>query len=83
MSNNNCLQGLACPKCGNEQRLVIEVASLASVTDAGTDVFEKLATRYNKKWNEFLNAWIAVLSGGGARMESYDVWAYPGGGRQL
>lgn len=25
---------------------------------------EKLATRYNKKWNEFLNAWIAVLSGG-------------------
>lgn len=25
---------------------------------------ERLATRYNKKWNELLNAWISVLSGG-------------------
>ena len=39
MRNSNCLQGLACPKCGNHERLVIEVASLASVTDEGTDIF--------------------------------------------
>ena len=39
MSNNNCLQGLACPNCGNHQRLVIEATSLASVTDEGTDMF--------------------------------------------
>lgn len=25
---------------------------------------ERLATRYNKKWNQLLDAWIAVLSGG-------------------
>ncbi|MEZ6041953.1 MAG: hypothetical protein R3C20_15735 [Planctomycetaceae bacterium] len=27
-------------------------------------VRERLATRYNKRWNELLDAWINVLSGG-------------------
>src|SRR5271157_3062447 len=30
-------------------------------------VRERLATRYNKKWNELLDAWISVLSGGSDR----------------
>ncbi len=39
MTNINCLHGLACPKCGHDECLVIAVSSLASVTDEGTDMF--------------------------------------------
>jgi hypothetical protein len=57
--------------------LVLEPTVLASrVSDEHTVeerrrrkefVRERLATRYNKKWNQLLDAWIAVLSGGGEK----------------
>ena len=39
MTNTNCLQGIACPKCGQNARMIIEVRSLAVVTDEGAETF--------------------------------------------
>ncbi|MBA4068171.1 MAG: hypothetical protein C0501_31620 [Isosphaera sp.] len=38
MTNENCLDGLRCPRCGNEDRLYIVTTVLADVTDNGADV---------------------------------------------
>ena len=35
--NTNCLEGLACPKCGNDERLIIHGQSAFEVCDDGTD----------------------------------------------
>ena len=35
--NTNCLGGLACPKCGNDERLFIQGESVFEVTDDGTN----------------------------------------------
>jgi hypothetical protein len=38
MTNDNCLEGIKCPRCGNEERLLIVATILADVTDGGADV---------------------------------------------
>jgi hypothetical protein len=38
MSNTNCLEGLRCPQCGNEERLFITGTVRLDVTDEGADV---------------------------------------------
>lgn len=37
MSNTNCLADLACPRCGNDSCLNIEVRTLATFTDLGCE----------------------------------------------
>ncbi len=39
MSNTNCLEGVRCPACGNEDRFRIVGKALFTVTDEGTDEF--------------------------------------------
>jgi DNA-directed RNA polymerase subunit RPC12/RpoP len=39
MTNDNCLEGIACSKCGNDARLTIAVSTLADVTDDGAETF--------------------------------------------
>jgi hypothetical protein len=39
MTNTNCLEGIACPKCGNDSRMYIGVYTLAEVTDDGAETF--------------------------------------------
>jgi hypothetical protein len=39
MTNINCLEGIACPDCGNDSRLYIEVTTLAVVTDDGAETY--------------------------------------------
>ena len=34
--NVNCLEGLKCPECGNDDRLIIHGCSAFEVTDEGT-----------------------------------------------
>jgi hypothetical protein len=36
-ANVNCLEGIRCPACGNEDTFRIEVLTMATVTDDGTD----------------------------------------------
>ncbi len=38
MTNENCLAGIQCPKCGNEDRFLISATIVADVTDAGADI---------------------------------------------
>jgi DNA-directed RNA polymerase subunit RPC12/RpoP len=38
MTNNNCLENIKCPACGNEDRFVIAARVMAEVTDDGADV---------------------------------------------
>ncbi|MCA9062663.1 MAG: hypothetical protein KDA96_06375 [Planctomycetaceae bacterium] len=38
MTNTNCLENLACPKCGNDDCLRIAVTAVATVTDDGAEV---------------------------------------------
>ena len=38
MTNENCLQDVKCPACGNEDTLRIEVITMATVTDEGAEV---------------------------------------------
>lgn len=37
MSNINCLESIACPKCTNDAEIVIAVTTLARVTDDGAE----------------------------------------------
>jgi DNA-directed RNA polymerase subunit RPC12/RpoP len=37
MINHNCLEGIACPKCGNDAMISIEARTLAAVTDDGAE----------------------------------------------
>jgi hypothetical protein len=37
MSNHNCLRGIKCPACGNEDRLMIVARIMCVVTDEGSD----------------------------------------------
>jgi ribosomal protein S27AE len=45
MPNENCLKGVKCPRCGNEDRFLIVVTILADVTDDGAD------TASNSEWD--------------------------------
>ena len=38
MTNTNCLEGITCPACGNEDRFRVEVTTMAIVTDDGAKV---------------------------------------------
>jgi hypothetical protein len=40
MSNTNCLEGMKCPTCGNEDDIHIAAKSWFHMTDDGTDDFE-------------------------------------------
>ncbi len=48
MSNGNCLEGIRCPTCGNEDRLFIAATILAEVTDDGAD----LAPHSDVEWDD-------------------------------
>jgi hypothetical protein len=37
MTNSNCLEGIACPQCGNDAMIYIEAKTLAVVTDDGAE----------------------------------------------
>ena len=37
MANTNCLEGIRCPTCGNEDRLFISSSCLFEVTDEGAE----------------------------------------------
>ena len=39
MTNSNCLEGIACPKCGNDGMIFIEAMTLTVVTDDGAEAF--------------------------------------------
>jgi hypothetical protein len=38
MTNDNCLDGIECPTCGNEDQFRIEITIMASVTDDGVEI---------------------------------------------
>jgi len=38
MTNTNCLENIRCPSCGNEDTFRIEVKTMATVTDDGTEL---------------------------------------------
>lgn len=37
MANKNCLVGMKCPKCGDEDQFRIEATAMFNVTDDGTE----------------------------------------------
>jgi hypothetical protein len=37
MTNTNCLEGIACPKCGHSESFHIEAAVVVYVTDDGSE----------------------------------------------
>jgi hypothetical protein len=63
--NTNCLEGIKCPDCGNEESFMVTVTGITKVTDDGTDHVtdlewaEDAPTICNQcqrtgKWNDFL-----------------------------
>ena len=46
MTNQNCLSGLRCPNCGNEEPLVIGIHTLMRMLDKGSDAHG------DAEWNE-------------------------------
>lgn len=48
MTNENCLEGIKCPGCSNEDRLLISASIIADVTDAGADI----AGGYEMEWDD-------------------------------
>lgn len=64
MANVNCLDGIRCPKCGNEDRFNVVASVLVEVTDDGTgdswdieyasDSMPQCATcKHVGKWSDF------------------------------
>ena len=43
--NKNCMENMLCPKCGNENELVVQASMWVSLMDDGTDPFAD-ATRH-------------------------------------
>jgi hypothetical protein len=39
--NTNCLEGIRCPTCGNEDRFMIEATAWVEVLDSGIDDYEE------------------------------------------
>lgn len=39
MANKNCLEGMKCPKCGQENNLRISATAVFDVTDEGAELF--------------------------------------------
>jgi DNA-directed RNA polymerase subunit RPC12/RpoP len=39
MTNTNCLEGIACPTCGNDAMIYIEAKTLTMVKDDGAEAF--------------------------------------------
>ena len=37
MSNTNCLEGFRCPRCGSDAEFRIEVCTVVTLTDDGSD----------------------------------------------
>lgn len=50
--NENCLAGMVCPKCGQEDKFIIEVTTLVSLTDDGTDPYDSDIRDYSVDWTE-------------------------------
>jgi predicted RNA-binding Zn-ribbon protein involved in translation (DUF1610 family) len=48
MANDNCLEGIGCPRCGNEDRFLIVATIVADVTDDGADI----AAHTDMEWDE-------------------------------
>ena len=38
--NTNCLEGMKCPKCGHDSKLLVRASSWVALTDDGTDPFD-------------------------------------------
>ncbi len=52
MANDNCLEGIKCPECGNEDRFLIVATIVAEVTDNGADI----ARHTDMEWDEASSA---------------------------
>jgi hypothetical protein len=48
MTNENCLKGIRCPQCGNQDRFLIVARIMVDVTDAGADI----ANGPGMEWDE-------------------------------
>lgn len=46
MANTNCLAGIQCPKCGEEDHFRVEATAMFNLTDDGTDF------PYNVEWSD-------------------------------
>ena len=47
-TNDNCLQGIRCRSCGNEDRFFISATVVADVTDDGADI----APQTDMEWDD-------------------------------
>ena len=51
--NANCMQGLRCPKCGQDEELLVWAEMCVSLTDAGTDPHADSTRNHGgTEWNE-------------------------------
>lgn len=54
MNNTNCLEGIRCPKCGQEERFFIHSSITAAVTDNGAEIAP--SPRADIEWDRNSNA---------------------------
>jgi hypothetical protein len=59
MPNTNCLEGIRCPDCGNEEAFYIESTAVMYVTDDGAEA------RGDISWNDDSHAQCATCERGG------------------
>ena len=52
MPNTNCLEGLACPECGQETELHVVASMWVSVKDEGTDSMAHGLPSYDTEWDD-------------------------------
>ncbi len=50
--NDNCLQDMCCPECGNEDELLIAATMFVSVTDDGTDPNGGSNKDFDQEWDD-------------------------------
>jgi len=53
MTSKNCIEGLRCPECGNETRLLIIATAVAEVTDNGAELADGDGLDWSDKSHTF------------------------------
>lgn len=52
MANNNCLSGIRCPICGQEDDFAIEMSVVSHVTDDGVNMLSDRVRDYDTDWDD-------------------------------
>ena len=80
--NENCMKNLFCPKCGQNEKLLLLVPSWVAMTDDGTDFHDGAIPNHDVEWDHATRTICAICSYQGLAVNFYEDtggWMHPFG----